>query len=82
MAARKKKPAQKGPKRWSKADQRKATLAALVARARTDGYMPLSRKLRVTNTTLLAVLVGGLARKSSEERVLERFAKLIKRRAA
>ena len=77
MAARKKKPAKVlTPK------NRARVLKVLIAAAREHGYMPLSRKLKVTNTTLLAVLVGGLARKSSEERVLERFAKLIKRKAA
>lgn len=60
---------------------RSSMLKVLVAAAREKGYVPLSRRLKVTPTTLLAVLVGGLARKSSELLVLSRFAKMIKRAA-
>ena len=84
MAARKKKPTTARIKSGLNADaaNRRILIARLANLAREKGYMPVSRKLRVTNTTLLAVLVGGLARKSSEELVLKRFAKFIKRRAA
>lgn len=79
MASRKKKKAVRTqvltPK--NKGSVRKVLLAAV----REKGYAPLARRLKVCQTTLLATLVGGLARESSETLVLERFAKMIKRAA-
>lgn len=79
MATRKKKAK---PAKVLTPKNRAGVLKVLVAAAREHGYVPMSRKLRVTSTTLLATLVGGLARESSEALVLERFAKLLKRKAA
>lgn len=75
MATRKKKPAKRGKSdRKVRDGLRLATLAL--------GYVPMSRKLKVTSTTLLATLVGGLARESSEQKVLARFVRLYGKRKA
>lgn len=78
MATRKKKPA----KAIVTPKNRKALLKVLLAGVREHGYVPVSRKLKVSTTSVLAVLVGGVGRPGTEAVVLERFAKLIKRKAA